>query len=1506
MYYCLSELSSKFTIDKQQSHPNWTFAELSKLNITSEQLHKWSAPIDLIEDYQWYLNQLSTPNNLSTLEKKIYMNCSYPKFGLMCQYELALSKFIENVTLAYTVEQLQRTFKYNSEELTCYTHLTCEYRIKSSCLDWTEVCDGKIDCLNNGIDEKHCRQLEINQCQDDEYQCNNGQCIPLEFYKELTFRRHCLDNSDGTYDIALHYTALEDSICSHSFLSRSCIVERTNILMKRIYSMKHELITNDCWMAFKCILKIIKDDLDLCEKFCENNQCKIIIENQCPELLYIPNIPIFLNDTYLVYSKNEINQRNIVPYICSNHIHYENHSDEILKVFFNNQTCLRLKEFPDSYHYALDQALPIHHVEIYYSYLFHRSHISIINSTSIYCREPEMYQCMRSVKCIPAFRYRDRIPDCPYSDDEEPYSTNDDFVNKQPKHTLFKCPMLDKWIFLREFDNGLSVCLVNQIEHYEDEPRIVGHDKHILSFQTICDGYTEVIANVLNGQNMTDETECQHWECNNYYTACDQIWNCPKGEDEIGCPSDSSFNCSANSHPCIAAHGFHMICLPIEQINDGQIDCLDAYDEPNICRHNERYINYDQRSNLDMCTDTVCRCRYCRAAYFFQNGTTISKVKIVLQPAGNCRVYENNDLYDMVSNSLMNTIFDCDRKELKHFSMNGDQNETLILRSDDMLIPLIHSTTIEIKSEYNCHRGIVVYLWTNQTQICLCPPSYYGSRCQYQNQRINLKIQFRVSSDSLQTLFVIVISLIDNTTERIVHSTEQHNYISMKDCNKKFENYFFYSNRSSDSTKKYFLHIDIYEKISLNYRTSFLYPLRFTFLPVYRLSLLVKIPRRIENYETCSLKSCLNGKCVKYSNVEEYFCQCTQGWTGKFCQIKHNCICSSDSLCLDKIVSNRSICICPLNKFGPRCYLVDPICENKNNPCQNGGQCIAHNDALMFQQKFVCICSKGFHGDRCESNDRYHLTVRFHDEIILFQSIFIHFIEMMAKVKPIRTTMIQPIHHFRQRTIEFFWSQTFHLIFFEDLNKNYYLHYSLNNKVTARNFTITVNPTDHCPSINEIFNETFTNLHILRRIKYYHLPCLNHSFNVSCFHDDIHLCLCYQHTNNKRLVNCFEFNHNQTFDCSGQSVCEHDGQCFQDSLRCPTRSICACPSCFYGSRCQFTTNGFGLSLDAILGYHIIPNLTFSSQSSIVKFSLMLIVVFFIAGLVDGIVALMIFQGQKIREIGCGLYLLGTSMTSIATTITLGLKYLILVLAQMNVITDRSFLKIQCYSLDFILRVFLSLGQWLDASVAIERTITVIQGIKFNKKKSKTTAKLVIVLLILMIIGTNVHDPFNRHMIEEENKDLDDIKRTWCIVRYSSQLQIYNTIVNSFHFFLPFFLNLFSAIVLLAQLTRKQSNLQSQRTRKEIFSEQFQKHKHLFISPVVLVILSIPRLVISYISKCLKSNSDSWLYLSGYFISFVPSIVTCFIFVSPSKFYKEEFRRTMSPYLSKMQQGIRDH
>ena len=136
------------------------------------------------------------------------------------------------------------------------------------------------------------------------------------------------------------------------------------------------------------------------------------------------------------------------------------------------------------------------------------------------------------------------------------------------------------------------------------------------------------------------------------------------------------------------------------------------------------------------------------------------------------------------------------------------------------------------------------------------------------------------------------------------------------------------------------------------------------------------------------------------------------------------------------------------------------------------------------------------------------------------------------------------------------------------------------------------------------------------------------------------------------------------------------------------------------------------------------------------------------------------------------------------------------------------------------------------------------------------------------------------------------KRTWCIVRYSSGLQTYNYIIHIIHFFGPFIINLVSSITLIIKTSRQQANLHTKKRYKDILQEQIQDHRHLLIAPFVLVILAIPRLIIIFVSKCMKSANEAWLFLIGYFISFIPSMLTFVVFILPSKFYKKELKKSV--------------
>jgi hypothetical protein len=217
-----------------------------------------------------------------------------------------------------------------------------------------------------------------------------------------------------------------------------------------------------------------------------------------------------------------------------------------------------------------------------------------------------------------------------------------------------------------------------------------------------------------------------------------------------------------------------------------------------------------------------------------------------------------------------------------------------------------------------------------------------------------------------------------------------------------------------------------------------------------------------------------------------------------------------------------------------------------------------------------------------------------------------------------------------------------------------------------------------------------------------------------------------------------------------------------------------------------------------------------------------------------------------------------------------------------------------------------MDQWLNACVALERSMTVMKATRFNKTKSIQAAKFVIIILLIIIAGSCIHDPIHRRLIDEGNNGVyneDDQKRTWCIVTYPHSFQVYNSFMHTFHFCGPFLINLISTIILIAKKSRQQSNIHKQRPYNELLREQFRKHKHLLTAPIVLIILALPRLIIASVSKCMKSSDDAWLFIMGYFISFVPPMLTFIIFIVPSDFYKKEFEKSVVQLRTTIQQRL---
>ncbi|CAF1084670.1 unnamed protein product [Adineta steineri] len=150
-------------------------------------------------------------------------------------------------------------------------------------------------------------------------------------------------------------------------------------------------------------------------------------------------------------------------------------------------------------------------------------------------------------------------------------------------------------------------------------------------------------------------------------------------------------------------------------------------------------------------------------------------------------------------------------------------------------------------------------------------------------------------------------------------------------------------------------------------------------------------------------------------------------------------------------------------------------------------------------------------------------------------------------------------------------------------------------------------------------------------------------------------------------------------------------------------------SCVIGNQCNFYIKGIGLTLDDILRDELQPNIMLNNQSFSIQISAGITIIMFIAGLINSVLSFITFQHKDSQKVGCGMYLLTSSITSLLTISMLIIKFWFVVLTYINVSTSLSVLRGGCASVEPILKLFLYLDGWLNACVAVERAVLIFKG-----------------------------------------------------------------------------------------------------------------------------------------------------------------------------------------------------
>ncbi len=749
---------------------------------------------------------------------------------------------------------------------------------------------------------------------------------------------------------------------------------------------------------------------------------------------------------------------------------------------------------------------------------------------------------------------------------------------------------------------------------------------------------------------------------------------------------------------------------------------------------------------------------------------------------------------------------------------------------------------------------------------CLCPNYYYGDRCQFQRKRITLILRLQTTNvfDHLLSTFKVVVLLVRQSITPTIVSHEQFVYTPQRHCLPRYKIQLLYPiDDSSSSFINHSVHIHVFIAQTLDHRISWQFPVSFEFLPVRRIAKWLLIPDT----------SIIFGSPPTTINNTN----CTS--------------CSATALCLGYDIDlSREICVCSLNRTGSRCLIPFNPCTN--NSCNGHGKCIPIDIRHSIKEQFMCLCDDQWFGKQCDKlKPRIHISFARELTIPLSNIALIHIIDIPGVYEPRPLTYL---HRFHKETFNFtFFVSNRYIIpnlafiqLYEHRDQfDYYLLLLLKENGYVMEIKSEIHPSRRCRPIHELFNKTVLGQHPLRRVKNYQRPCLEQrkGEHLRCFYDDKLMCLCDE-TNH---ADCFNFQTNPLGcpwnNCSGRGIC------LQDAENCPTKSVCLCEPCSYGSTCQFTRAGYALSLDAIVGSHIL--VTASSildQTIVIKITVLILSVLVVLGIIFNILAIGTFTRRETRESGRGLYLFVSSLVGLLTMMALIFKMILFVNAKQN--------SASCSLIEFLLKWWPTSCEWINACVAIERALVVMYPTRYSRSTSTHLAKWIVGSVLVFIAIVSSPELIFRRMIIDTYDE-----RAWCVLTLNPDrptlLKLYSTL-NVFLFLIPLVINLTtSGIIILKIFHLKQQIIMKNITtpifsktrrfkiRLETIKEQIVKHKHILIAPVLLGSLALPRVVLAFVFVCTKLDRKPYISLIAYCIAFLPSTAVLFAFILPIHIYR---------------------
>lgn len=323
-----------------------------------------------------------------------------------------------------------------------------------------------------------------------------------------------------------------------------------------------------------------------------------------------------------------------------------------------------------------------------------------------------------------------------------------------------------------------------------------------------------------------------------------------------------------------------------------------------------------------------------------------------------------------------------------------------------------------------------------------------------------------------------------------------------------------------------------------------------------------------------------------------------------------------------------------------------------------------------------------------------------------------------------------------------------------------------------------------------------------------------------------------------------------------------------------------------GDQCEISVNVVKFSLTFAMHWDI-RQATDESSFNVSRFgyTFAVAVLLFLA-VINTLASLPTFLLAEIRLTNCGVFQILYCCTGLLTLIGMQFRMLTMLTFD-NLLRTYAYRYFACNIIPVLVILMADSCMWLSALLAIE--FVLLECFELNAHRTRRFSLIAFLITSVLVIGSHLHEIIARYP-QPDPMQPDSYS---CKFIYPLPLDLIDKILRVCHVIIPCTIHFVSSIAILTSITRRILLVRDRTDFWRVFFLECVKRKHFFVPPFCFILFNLPHLILHLKDVCEDARDISILrlHVSLNILVYLPSALTFFIYIYPSKRYMHKFRST---------------